>query len=86
VQFADAATRILVMVPLPGQTFTVLGIPQNLVLLVVTDDTVIERRTSNGLVPIGFGDIVPGLDQVVFRGEAASPSTVVATSLRVQRE
>jgi hypothetical protein len=37
-------------------------------------------------VPIGFGDIVPGLDQVVFRGEAASPSTVVATSLRVQRE
>jgi hypothetical protein len=29
---------------------------------------------------------VPGLDQVVFRGEAASPSTVVATSLRVQRE
>jgi len=87
VQFADAATRILVMVPLPGETFTVLGIPQNLVLLVVTDETLIERRTSTGdLVPIGFGDIAPGLDRVVLRGEAASPSTVVATSLRVQRE
>lgn len=86
VQLADAATRILVMVPLPGELFTVLGGPQNLLLLVVTDDTVIERRTSSGLVPVDFGDIVPGLDQVVFRGEAASPSTVIARSLRVQRQ
>lgn len=87
VQFADPATRILVLAPLPGELFYLLGAPATVLIAVVTDETVLERRAADGsLQPIQFADIVAGQDHAVLRGEAASTSTVVAARVRVQSE